>query len=241
MASKPFTALLVAAVVLLAGCSGATTTTPAAGAGANGADSATNSVTASGTATVTASPDTAVITVAVEATAENASAARSQVAADANALRDALADAGYEVHTVDYQLSPQYDHSGDTRERTGFRAYHVFQFETTPDDAGHAVDVAVDNGASAVQSVRFTLSDEKRAELRSEALAAAVGDARDEAETVASAANRSVGTELSMQVGSADYSAYEVRLTADAASGGTSFEPGPVTVSASVTVTYELE
>ena len=233
--------LLTVLVVLLAGCTGAVTNaTPSAGAGGS-AD--TNTVTAAGTSTVSAPPDVATITVAVEATANSAAAARSQVATDAEALRAALADAGYEVETVDYRLGAEYDHSGGQRELVGYRAVHVFEFEAAPDAAGEAVDVAVDNGATAVHNVRFELSDDHRAELRRQALAGAVTDARSDAETVAGAANRSVGTELSMQVGSANYSPVEVRYAAEAAGGdaSTSFEPGPVTVTASVTVTYELE
>ncbi len=232
-------------MLVFAGCAGTTGSTAANAAGATGANASdVNTVTADGTATVSASPDLAEITVAVEATADNASAARSQVAADVERLREALTDAGYEVRTVDFRLSPEYDHSRDTRELVGYRAYHALAFETSPDAAGSAVDLAVDNGATAVQNVRFTLSDERRAELREEALAAAVGDARGTAETAAGAADRSVGTELSMRVGSAGVSPYDSRVvyeTAADAGASTSFEPGPVTVSASVTVTYELE
>ena len=234
--------LLVAAVLVFAGCAGTagSSATDAAAAGANATD--VNTVTADGTATVTADPDRAEITVAVESTADNASAARSRVAADVERLRGALTDAGYEVRTVEFRLSPEYDRSSDERELVGYRAYHALAFETAPDGAGAAVDLAVDNGATAVRDVRFTLSDERRAELREEALAAAVSDARATAETAAGAADRSVGTELSMRVGSAGVSPYDSRVayeTADAG-GSTSFEPGPVTVSASVTVTYEL-
>ncbi|QLG28036.1 SIMPL domain-containing protein [Halorarum halophilum] len=231
--------LLTVLVVLLAGCTGAVTNaTPNAEPGDS---SNTNSVTASGSESVTAAPDVAVVVVGVEATADSAAAARSQVAADADSLRTALADAGYEVETVDFRLAPEYDHSAGQREQVGYRAVHVFEFEAEPDAAGDAVDLAVDNGATAVQNVRFELSDDHRAELRQQALQGAVNDARSDAEAVAGAANRSIGTELSMQVGSSGYSPYEVRYTADAAEGGTSFEPGPVSVTASVTVTYELE
>ncbi len=229
-------------MLVLAGCAGAATNTTDAPAAATNGSAGVNDITADGTATVSASPDKAVISVAVEATAENASAARSRVAAEADRLRTALTEAGYDVRTVDFRLSPEYDHSGDERELVGYRAYHAFEFETSPDDAGDAVDLAVDNGATSVRDVRFTLSDEKRAELREEALAAAVADARSTAETVAGAADRSVGTELSIRVGSAGVRPYEARLAYETAGdAGTSFEPGPVTVSASVTVTYELE
>lgn len=230
-------------MLVLAGCAGTVTDATPTDAGAtvtNGATE-TNSITADGSATVSASPDRAVISVAVTATAETAAEARTQVAADVEQLRTALSDAGYEVRTVAFRLSPEYDHSRDERELVGYRAYHALEFETNPDDAGSAVDLAVDNGATIVQNVRFTLSEERRAELREEALAAAVGDARTTAKTVAAAADRSVGSELSIQVGSAGYEPSHSRVVYETAASGTSFEPGPVTVSARVTVTYELE
>ncbi|UIP00029.1 SIMPL domain-containing protein [Halobaculum sp. CBA1158] len=252
---KLLPALAVATMLVVAGCAGAVTSdTPDPGAatdavGATDATDATaaadvNDITTDGTATVSAEPDLARITVAVEATAENASAARSAVAADVERLRSALTEAGYEPETVDFRLSPEYDHSRDERELVGYRAAHTLTFETEPDDAGSAVDTAVDNGATRVQNVQFTLTDERRAELREEALADAVDDARDTATTVADAANRSVGTELSIAVGSAGVSPYEPRVayeTVAADSASTSFEPGSVTVSATVTVTYELD
>lgn len=231
--------LLTALVVLLAGCTGAVTNATPNGGASDSADA--NSVTASGSETVSAAPDVAVVGVGVEATADSAAEARSRVAADADSLRAALADAGYEVETVDFRLAPEYDHSAGKREQVGYRAVHVFEFEAEPDAAGDAVDLAVDNGATAVNNVRFELSDEHRAELRKQALEGAVSNARSDAEAVAGAADRSVGTELSMQVGSSGYSPYEVRYAAESAGGGTSFEPGPVSVTASVTVTYELE
>lgn len=245
--TKTLPAVVVAAMLVLAGCAGFAGNAPAATTtqtNGNTNGSGVNTVTAGGSATVSASPDRAVVGVAVEVTADTATEARSQVADQVNGLRDALTDAGYEVETVAFRLSPEYDYSGQERELVGYRAYHALQFETTPDDAGSAVDLAVDNGATSVDRVQFTLSEETRAELRNEALAAAVEDARATAETVAGAADRSVGTELSMQVGSAGFQPYDGRVayeTAADAGGSTSFEPGSVTVSASVTVTYELE
>ena len=255
-------ALLVAAMLVLAGCAGAVSsgttetigstnavgtadgTGSTAGVSAAGDAVGTNTVTSGGTATVSASPDLAVVGVAVEATAGNATAARSQVASRVERLRTALTDAGYEVRTVAFRIAPEYDYSGDSRELVGYRAYHALEFETTPDDAGSAVDLAVDNGATSVDRVQFTLSDEKRAQLREEALAAAVDDARATAETVAGAADRSVGADLDRQFGAANVRPYDSRVayeTAADAGASTSFEPGPVTVSASVTVTYKLE
>lgn len=241
MDNRILPALLVAAMLAFAGCAGAAGDATPLQTASGSTD--TNTVTSGGSATVSAAPDLAAIGVAVEVRAETAEAARTQAATRVDQLRSALTDAGYEVETTAFRLNPEYDYSGESRDLVGYRAYHALSFETTPDDAGSAVDLAVDNGATAIQTVQFTLSDETRAELRAEALAAAVEDARGSAETVAGAADRSVGTELSMQVGSSGFRPYDSRVAYETADSGgsTSFEPGSVTVSASVTVTYELQ
>lgn len=241
MASKQLSTLLVAVTVLLAGCTGAAMTPASSPDSHSGAT--TNTVTAPGSATVTAAPDIAVISVSVAATADTAEAARSQVAEAAQQLQTALENAGYEVNTTSYRLFPEYDYSKDRRELVGYRAVQVFEFETQPDAAGEAVDLAINNGATSVNYIRFALTDEHRKELRQQALKAAVNDARSDAEAVAAAANRSVGSVLSIQIGSTGgVIPYEARLAAASAdAAGTSFDPGPVTVTATVTVTYELE
>lgn len=238
-------------MLALAGCAGTVAQQPNAVNAANALQTGTATgtsgsngsatATATGSATVSAAPDRAVVTVAVEATANNASAARTQVAEGVDELRSALSEAGYNATTVAFSISPQYDYSGDSRELVGYQASHVLEFEAQPDEAGSAVDLAVDNGATAVYGVQFTLSDERREELRDEAIAAAVGDARDTASVAAQAANASIGQPVSITVGSSGFSPYDARVSAEAAGAGTSFEPGPVTVSADVTVTYELQ
>lgn len=238
-------AAIVAALVLLAGCTasglpataGDNTTT-------NGTDRPTVSVAAS--ASVEAEPDLAVVRVAVETTADSAEAARSAVAEDAERMRAALRESGVpdeNVSTESFDVHPQYDYSDDERELVGYRAIHVYRIETTPDRAGEVIDVAVGNGATGVSGVAFTLSEETREELRQEALTAAVENARTDAETLADATGRSLGDVRTVSTSGNDGGPgpfYEAM--ADAGDGGgTVVEPGTVQVRASVTVVYDLE
>lgn len=256
MRTGALTAVSVAVLVLLAGCAGAGVPSGTDGNGDSNAetgssdvavgshDAAGNStVTVGASATVEAAPDLAVVTVAVEATADSAEAARAAVAEDAERMRAALRESGVpdgNVSTAAFDVRPQYDHRGDERELVGYRAVHAYRVEVAPDRAGEVIDVAVGNGATSVSGVSFTLSDEARQELREEALTAAVENARADAETVAAATGTTLGevrTVSTSNDGGGPGPVYETRADAG---GSTTVEPGTVSVSASVTVVYEL-
>ena len=235
---------LVAVLVVLAGCAGAGTPSVAGGSdGTTGATSGNSTVTVGASASVEAAPDLAVVRVAVETTAESAEAARATVAADAERMRAALREAGVpdeNVSTAAFDIYPQYDHDGETRELVGYRAVHAYRIEVAPDRAGEVIDVAVGSGATSVAGVSFVLSDTARQELRGEALTAAMGNARADAETVAAAADRSLGevrTVSTSNGGGVPVAYAEARADAG---GSTVVEPGTVQVRASVTVVYEL-
>jgi uncharacterized protein YggE len=104
------------------------------------------------------------------------------------------------------------------------------------DDAGRTVDVVVGAGADEVYGVAFTLSAERRADLRSEAVADAVRAARADADAAAGAAGLTVDRVVSVAVREeGGVSPFLARAETD---GATSFDPGPATVRASVTVGY---
>lgn len=99
-------------------------------------------------------------------------------------------------------------------------------------------DLAVGAGATGVDGVRFTLSDERRAELRAAALDCAMSTARTDAEGIASAADLSV-TGVRQASTDAEFVPYPVARFEDAAGGGgTVIQPAPVRVTATVEVTY---
>ncbi|QIB75897.1 SIMPL domain-containing protein [Halogeometricum borinquense] len=233
-------------LVLLSGCLAPLQS----GGGANAAQQATDAqprtITVSGNGEVKAESDLAVLSVAVTATASSADEARAQVADRSETMRQALREAGVDddaVTTSHFRVRPQYNHNGKERNVTGYEAVHVYSIEVSPDRAGEVLDVAVGNGANEVQHVSFTLTEEARADLRNDALNAAMDSARTDADTLASAANLSITGVQSVST-SGGHHPIEPRVefdTAGANSGGTSFEPGPVTVSATVTVTYEAE
>jgi hypothetical protein len=222
-------------VVLLAGLLagtgvGAQDRSPTAG------NASTAVVSVSGTGVVTAAPDRATVGVAASATADNASEATRQLAAQVADLRAAFADAGLareSVRTTDFQVFQRTEDDGTT--------YVARQaFEVTVNDTaavGRTIDLAVANGATDVFGVEFAVSDERRARLRTAAIDRAVADAREQADAVAASTGLTLGTVRSVSTdgGAVPFAAVESRTAGD----GTDIDASPVRVTASVSVTYE--
>jgi len=227
--------LTLVVVVVLAGCAGPIGTA----AGDGEPTGSTIGVEATGSAS--ADPDLAVANVGVEATADDANGARAQVARGVADVRTALADAGVpdgNVTTTAFGIAPVYDYSGDERELVGYRAIHSLAVETAPDRAGEIVDLTVGAGATSVDGVRFTLSDDRRAELRATALDRAMGAARTDADGIAAAAALTVTGVRHASTGT-EFTPSPVARFEDAAGGGeTVVRPAPVTVTVAVDVTY---
>jgi hypothetical protein len=232
----------VITLVLLAGC-GAALQTTSGGTLASGAESGERhrTVSTSGSGEASAEADRAVVTVVVTARADTAEEAREAVATDAARMRDALREAGIDddaVTTAYYQIYPQFDTNREYDGRTvvGYEAVHAYRIDTAADAAGTVVDTVVGNGADEVRGVAFTLSDERRAELREQALDGAMSAARADADTIASSAGLSITGVQSVSTGGGVGPVYAARETA--ADAGTTFDAGSVTVTATVDVTY---
>lgn len=251
------TAVTLASVVVLS-------VIGAAGAGALGAvdaqagndaqtgDDASATVSASATGEVSAEPDRAIVHVAVTATGENASVATERLAENVSTLRDTLDDDNLSVvnvETTGYHVGPQEDRRDERAERgeergadqADNRTYVARQsFAVTTDDvegAGPIIDAAVNGGANEIHGVQFTLSEERRQELRADAIDNAVTDARAQAEAAASSTGLTLGAVDSVTV-NAGPSPFLFETVESDVGGGTNIDPSPVTVSASVDVTY---
>ncbi|WP_224448484.1 SIMPL domain-containing protein [Haloprofundus salilacus] len=229
-------AVVLAVALLTAGCLAPlqTSSSPSADDGQH--------ISVSGTGEATADPDLAVLSVTVEARADSAAEARDIVANRSDTLVSALVDAGVAedgITTQYYAVQPEYDHRGEEPRVVGYTARHAYRVETTPDRAGELIDVAVDNGASRVDGVQFTLSDEKRAELREEAIDAAVADAEGEASSLAAAAGLELGEVRTLSTtGASDPYSPRYEMASDAGGASTSVRPGPVSVTVTVQATY---
>lgn len=234
------------AVVLVIVLAGAAIFAMPAGADTPEADGINGTaISVSTSASTTAAPDLAVVNVAVVERADTADEAR-QLVADAVAdLRAELAAAGIDEDAIDttgYRIHVDYRYDDGKREPRGYVATQSFEIEAPAvDQAGEVIDAAVAGGATQIDGVQFTLSDERRQELRAGVLAGAMDRAKADADAIAGAADLTVTGVESVSTGSVGYGPVYYDGAERATDGSTVIDPGPVTVSASVSVTYVAE
>lgn len=244
--------LALALLTVTAGCTGfgpaSTNANPqSAGDAPTGNADADRTVKVAATGQVQTAPDRAVVRVAVTARADSVETVRQQLAENASRLRTALQDAGLDADQITsarFDIRQNYRHEKNPSEPK-FQGQHAFVVTVNETErTGDVVVTAVENGATRVENVRFTITQDTRRKLRERALGKAVDNARGKAEVAAD------GTGLELAgvdtVRTADVSTRSVRRTtveyaaANAGGGGTptSFEGGAVTVTANVVVVY---
>jgi len=207
-----------------------------------------HTITATGTGSVIGTPDRAQISLAVETENADVKVAQADNAAIMTKVMDALTAAGIPkdaLKTTGYNIYPVYD---DSKLPLGqkIKAYHVTNTLTiTLHDVsrtGEVIDIGVANGVNQANSIQFLLSDEQAQVLRTEALKEATDRAGADARTVAN----SLGVNIT-GVKTADVSQgytpvlFQNYAKSDVAVGGavpTPIQPGDITVTATVTVTY---
>ncbi|WP_435074502.1 SIMPL domain-containing protein [Halorubrum sp. HHNYT27] len=248
MDRRLMTAVGVALLVALAGCSGVTGTTGDIGADANpvSAEEPTLErsieVTASGEATT--EPDRATIRVAVTATGDTSAAVRDDLADADGALRAALTDWGIDeddIRTDVYDVRETYE----TRENPDRAKYQgIHRYAVTIDDVdavGDVIDVAVDAGADEVQRIEFGLSEEREREVRAAAIENAMANADADAAVLANASGLEVTGAYRVSTADSGVTPYRIAETAmsgDDGGASTGIETGDVTVRITVNVLY---
>jgi uncharacterized protein YggE len=208
-------------------------------------------ISVSGQAEVSAAPDLAIVSVAVETTSPTAAHAVSENATRsakvAEALK-ALIGKDDKLTTTRYALEPRYQpikpgEPGEPR-ISGYVARNEVQVETRKvDGVGRLIDAANEAGANRISGLQFTLSN------RNEQLRAALGKAGSEARAQAESVAAALGVKLKNVFSATTTTApipqpryFEAMgMTAAAARAPTTIEPGAVTVSATLQVTYEIE
>ena len=203
-------------------------------------------ILASGTGNVIGTPDRAQVTFSVQTANSDVKAAQSENAVTMNKVIDALVASGItreNLKTTGYTIYPVYEDSTGiltprikTYQVTNTLAVTLTDVSTT----GDVIDIAVANGINQADSIQFMLSDEQSRALRTEALKKAVLQARADADTVAAAMGTVVTGVKSADI-SGGYSPvlYQNDLSNAAKSvAPTPVQPGDVTVTAQVSVTY---
>lgn len=252
-------ATTTATVGLLAGCLGGTAT--------DDGDESGRTVIVSDTGEVDGDPDLAILRVDVESTAGDVQQVRTELARDAEELTEALVAFGIDednITTRRYRIYERIDRrrmeeegvrpddQEAIEEYTYYRGTHSFSVEIEAVEAvGEVIDVAAESGVDEIGRVTYTLSAEKREQLRDEAIREALQGARSEAEVIADEIGADVVEATIVDASEAQVS--PVRMDAGDvapepaatptpdAEPPTQIVPGDVTVTADVDVRYEIE
>jgi uncharacterized protein YggE len=219
---------------------------PPAAVGAE--ESAKPVIRVSGESTVHVKPDQAELNLGVVTQAASGQAAASQNAQKQDAVVGQLKKtlgAGAEIKTIGYSLSPNYRYPKEGGQPTisGYTASNTVQVKINDLSlVGKVIDAATQSGANTVDSLRFTLKDEKAAQ--TQALREAAGQARAKAEALAAALSVKIVRVLSVdESGQPPRPIYMESMKArvmDASAASTPVEAGTIDIQASVTVSFEI-
>ena len=199
-----------------------------------------------GEATVTAKPDRVIIDVGVVTQASTAQAAGAQNASQLDAaLRELKQAAGpaAQIKTISYALDPtyRYPREGGQPSITGYAARNVVEVSTDElAQAGTIIDAATRSGANTIQSLQFTLKNDREA--HAQALREAALRARADADAIAAALGVKILGVLSAEEGGASQPRpimMPMMRTAEAAPP-TPVAAGTIDIHATVTLTVEI-
>jgi uncharacterized protein YggE len=212
--------------------------TPAAG---QSSDPGRNQISTTGSGRIEVQPDVAVVTVGGQAQQPSAAEAMASVAKTADQVVAKWRQMGVrseDIRTSAIQVFPVYSQPREGAPQiTGYRATYMLTVTLTNIAmVGRAIDAAVEGGANMIQGVSFGLRDAARA--RADALAQAVRESREKAETLAQAAGLRIrGIDRIVESG-VSVQPREMRFAPGVAASSVPIEPGLVSVTAQVGVVF---
>ena len=232
----------------LAACAIAAGSSAAARAQTTGGRVVTPTLTVTGQGSVSRAPDRATVSLRIETTNEQAAAATSANAAIANALTarlaplnipaSAISTAGYGLN---YNPRPPKPDPASTQ-RYGYTVERTIDVVVNNvDGAGAVVDAGVAAGVTNVNGITFSLRDRHAAQRDAEA--AALADAVAQAHALAAAAKVRLVRILAISPSGSSVPGPLMRASPGlmlAAAVPTTIDPGNLTVTASVGITYEI-
>ena len=105
-----------------------------------------------------------------------------------------------ELQTTGISLQPQYSYENDETRLIGYVGINTVSFEMETSQVGTLLDEAIDAGATRIDNISFTASDEIIAEAQKESLRQASLDAQNQAQAVLSALNLTQQEIIGIQV-----------------------------------------
>ena len=214
---------------------------------------ARDTVTVSARGRVYAVPDQAELHFGIRTQAETATEAQEENSSKVDAVIEVLQKNGIsekDIQTTTYDISPQYDwNTGDGTHVIGYSVYSALSVRDVEiDDVGKLISACTEAGAGEFNGISYSCTSYE--ELYAEALKEAVIASKDKASVLAQAAGRTLGEVKMISEGYQDMTyanrttkaVYEAAVSVEEDSvGSASLLPGEAEISATVTVTYELE
>jgi len=218
-----------------------------------GAALADDTITVNGTATVQLEPDMVMIMLGVEAVdPEVLNAQKTVNEAMAKVIEaltgEELAIAEEDIATSEYRIDERYEYNYEVgkSEMIGYAATAMLSICVRElDKAGAVIDAAMMAGANRLSGVEFMSSNQTDA--RDQALTIAVQDGIRKAKVIAAAAGVELPmlpsslTEASMATYAASNSTYMMMDAAATTEASTTLQAGMLSVTAKVTITYEID
>ena len=207
-------------------------------------------IQATGTGNIIGTPDRAQVTFSIQTENTDVKVAQADNAQKMNMVINALVSAGIPrdaLKTTGYNIYPVYDEVKTPLDQK-VKTYRVTNTLTVTlhdvSRTGEVIDIAVANGINQADSIQFMLSDEQSQVLRTQALQKAVTRARADADTVAAAMGTNItgvkNADISGGYSPVLYQNYQndAGTAMKSATVPTPIQPGDVTVTAQVSLTY---
>ena len=215
-------------------------------------DQQPNTINVNGNAQFKANPDEATILVRVETNGTNAKEAQDKNSIAMEAVQKALKRAGVdasEMETMNYNIYQNlvWDYKEQRQIDMGFKASHTLKVATKKlDMAGEYIQIAIDNGATNLDSVSFSLSKAAEKDAKDEALRQAVKDARGKADALADGLDLSIKRVVSVSINEYNVipfyrgGAEMMMAKADMGAPAPPIAPQEIDITASVQVVFEI-
>lgn len=202
----------------------------------------------SGSSEITAIPDEAQVRLGINIRQDTVKQAQDQANQIINRISKATQDLGVDkkdIKTQNYQLNPEYDYSHDERKIIGYQINTQILVKLTDfEKLNQIIDNATRLGANQVGGINFSLSEDKRNELKKQAREEAIGKAKQNATELSKLAGIKLGKVVNV-IESAGSNSYpqprydQSKLMMADKSAPTQIEPGSETYTYNVTLSYE--
>ncbi len=206
-----------------------------------------NVISVSSTANAKAQPDKAEVYLRIEtldADAQKSQQENSRISDNVISRLMAAGAAKKDIETSQYSLQQKIRYGREGEQIIeGYSAVHILKVTTTEmDNVGSLIDAGVNGGANGIENIVFTLSDEKQAELRNEAIAKAAVEAKGKAKKIADSLGAKLGRLSTASESSYNFVPYlaSFAVAEKAAPTPTQILPQAVEVSVTLNIVYSI-